>query len=365
MAGCSQAPLSQPEQPINVTQTPNSISEEGNFVRVAVNQVGSSVVLIDAERTVAVAPWLFDHPLFHEFFGEDVFPEIPREKLERSVGSGFIIEADGVILTNAHLVKGADKVTVTLTDGRRLLAQVQGLDELTDLAVVKIESTGSELPIAPLGDSDQVQVGDWAIAVGNPLGLNNTVTFGIISSLERSSTQVGIPDKRLNFIQTDAAINPGNSGGPLLNASGEVIGINTAILSGAEGIGFAIPINQAKAIKDALARGEQIPHPYIGVQIVTQTPELAQARNRDRTLQLPEINGVLIVKVLPNTPAAAAGLSQEDIIIKIDGQSVTTVDQLQQMVEESGIGQRLQLKVRRGNQTVTLSVEIGDLQEAG
>ncbi len=283
MAGCSQAFPSQPEQPTNVAQTPNSISEEGNFIRVVVNQVGSAVVLIDAERTVAVAPWLFDNSLFRELFGDDVFPKMPREKLERSVGSGFIIDVDGVILTNAHLVKGADRVTVTLTDGRRLLAQVQGLDELTDLAVVKIESTGSELPIAPLGDSDQVQVGDWAIAVGNPLGLNNTVTFGIISSLERSSAQVGIPNKRLDFIQTDAAINPGNSGGPLLNASGEVIGINTAILSGAEGIGFAIPINEAKAIKDALARGEQIPHPYIGVQIVTLTPELAQASNRDRT----------------------------------------------------------------------------------
>ena len=365
MAGCSQASLSQPQQPINVTQTPNSISEEGNFVRRVVSQVGSAVVLIDAERTVAVAPWLFDNSLFREFLGDDVFPKMPRERVERSEGSGFIIDVDGVILTNAHLVKGADRVTVTLTDGRRLLAQVQGLDELTDLAVVKIESRDSELPVAPLGDSDQVQVGDWAIAVGNPLGLHNTVTFGIISSLERSSTQVGIPDKRLDFIQTDAAINPGNSGGPLLNASGEVIGINTAILSGAEGIGFAIPINEAKVIKDALARGERIPHPYIGLKIVTLTPELAQVRNRIRTRQLPEIDGVLIVKVLPNTPAAAAGLTQEDIVIEIDGQSVTTVEQLQQVVRDGEIWQSLQFKVRRGDQTVTLSVQIGDLQEAG
>ncbi len=168
-----------------------------------------------------------------------------------------------MLLTNAHVVDDADKVTVRLRDGRTFRGEVLGVDEPSDLAVVKIQ--GDNLPVATLGDSSQVQVGDWAIAVGNPLGLDNTVTLGIISTLKRSRVQVGIPDKRLDFIQTDTAINPGNSGGPLLNDRGEVIGINTAIRADAEGIGFAIPIDKAKAIKDRLARGESIPHPYIGV----------------------------------------------------------------------------------------------------
>lgn len=172
----------------------------------------------------------------------------------------------GIILTNAHVVSGVDRVKVSLRDGRTFEGKVRGSDRLSDLAVVKIE--GKNLPTAPLGNSSELEVGDWAIAVGNPLGLDSTVTLGIISTLNRSSLQVGIPHQRLNFIQTDAAINPGNSGGPLLNARGEVIGINTAIRADAEGIGFAILIDNAKAIKDRLIRGETIPYPYIGMQLL-------------------------------------------------------------------------------------------------
>ena len=266
-----------------------------NFVAAAVNRVGAAVVRLDTERTVATnvpAPF-FDDPFFRDFFGEDILPRLPKEYRQQGQGSGFIIDSNGIILTNAHVVSGAERVTVRLRDGRTFRGEVRGVDEPSDLAVVKIQ--GKNLPVAPLGNSRSLQVGEWAIAVGNPLGLDNTVTLGIISTLNRSSAQVGIPDKRLDFIQTDAAINPGNSGGPLLNERGEVIGINTAIRADAEGIGFAIPIDQAKSIQDQLARGEKIPHPYIGIRMITLTPEIAQQFNEDpnSAMVVPEITGVL------------------------------------------------------------------------
>ena len=211
-----------------------------------------------------------------------------------------------------------------------------------------------------------MQVGDWAIAVGNPLGFDNTVTLGIVSTLKRSSAQVGIPDKRLDFIQTDAAINPGNSGGPLLNDRGEVIGINTAIRPDAMGIGFAIPINKAKAIKDKLMQGEKVSHPYLGIQMETLTPQLAKQNNSDPNspIQIPEVNGVLVVRVVPESPAAAAGLRRGDVIVQIDDQNVTKAEQLQSLVEDSKVGQVLQIKVRRGSQTQQLSVRTGELESA-
>ena len=346
-----------------------SNTRQGSFVALAVQQVGSAVVRIDTERTITRRlprdPFLED-PFFQRFFGEDLAPRMPREETVRGQGSGFIIDRGGIVLTNAHVVNGADKVMVTLKDGRTFQAKVRGVDEVTDLAVVHIEGASGDLPVAPLGDSNSVQVGDWAIAVGNPLGLDNTVTLGIVSTLKRSSAQVGIPDKRLEFIQTDAAINPGNSGGPLLNDQGEVIGINTAIRADAMGIGFAIPINKAKAIKDQLARGETIPHPYLGVQMATLTPELARQNNNDPNspFPVPEVNGVLVVRVLPNMPAAAAGIRRGDVITQIDGRPVTSADSLQNIVEGSQVGQVLQIKVQRGNQTKQLAVRTGELQTA-
>ena len=340
-------------------------NRERSFVSAAIDRVGSAVVRIDTERTVAVTPTpFFDDPFFRDFFGEDIFPQLPREYHQRGQGSGFIIDRQGLILTNAHVVKGAEEVTVTLRDGRTFKGKVRGLDEPSDLAVVKID--GSNLPVAPLGSSASVQVGDWAIAVGNPLGLNNTVTLGIISTLNRSSSQVGILDKRLDFIQTDAAINPGNSGGPLLNQRGEVIGINTAIRADAQGIGFAIPIDKAKQIKDKLERGEKVPHPYIGVRMLTLTPNVAKQFNQDPNARLtaPEINGVLVVQVMPNSPAAAGGIRRGDVITEVDGTSTTTAEQLQDRVEASRIGQPLRLKVRRGEQTQELTVRPAELQRA-
>lgn len=353
------APIAQRQIPIPDTGNRNS------FVTAAVDRVGPAVVRIDTERTITrrVDP-LFEDPAFRRFFGNDAFSQLPQERRLRGQGSGFIIDKSGVILTNAHVVDQADKVTVLLKDGRTFQGKVQGADEVTDLAVVKID--GKDLPVADLGDSNQVKVGDWAIAVGNPLGLDNTVTLGIVSTLQRSSAQVGIPDKRLDFIQTDAAINPGNSGGPLLNSQGEVIGINTAIRPDAMGIGFAIPVNQAKAISGQLAKGERVHHPYLGIRMITLTPELAQENNQDPNspFMVPEVSGVLVAQVLPNTPAASAGMRRGDVVTEINGQGVITADQLQRVVESSGVNQALKIQVRRGSQTSILSVRTGELPGA-
>lgn len=350
------------EEPLKIVQVP--LNQSSNFVTTAVNQVGPAVVRIDTERTVtrSVDP-LFDDPFFRQFFGQA--PQMPREERLRGQGSGFIMNQNGLILTNAHVVNRADRVTVTLKDGRKLNGKVQGTDEITDLAVVKIDPKGG-VPVAALGDSDRVQVGDWAIAVGNPLGLDNTVTLGIISTLRRSSAEAGIPNKRLDFIQTDAAINPGNSGGPLVNNQGQVIGINTAIRADAMGIGFAIPINKARDIAQRLERGEQIAHPYLGIQMATLTTEDAKEANQDpnTSLLLPEVNGVLVVRVLPGTPAAISGLRRGDVIVNVDGQAVTRADQLQRLVENSRVGTALQFKVYRGNQIQTIAIRTGELKRA-
>ncbi|BCL38378.1 serine protease [Nostoc sp. MS1] len=336
-----------------------------SFVTAAVNRVGSAVVRIDTERTITrrVDPFMED-PFFRRFFGEGFQGQLPSEQL-RGLGSGFIIDKSGLILTNAHVVDKADRVTVRLKDGRSFEGTVQGIDEVTDLAVVKINA-GNSLPVAPLGSSNSVQVGDWAIAVGNPLGFDNTVTLGIVSTLKRSSAQVGITDKRLDFIQTDAAINPGNSGGPLLNDKGEVIGINTAIRADAMGIGFAIPIDKAKAIAVQLQRDGKVAHPYLGVQMATLTPELAQQNNNDpnSAFAIPEVNGVLVIRVVPNSPAASAGIRRGDVILQVDGQAITSAEQLQNVVENSRLGQALQVRVQRGNQTQQLSVRTAELQNA-
>jgi S1-C subfamily serine protease len=354
-------------QSIPVSPVAKAEAFDRNFVVAAVNRVSAVVVRVDTERTIArnIADPFFDDPFFRQFFGEEFLPKLPRQYHQHGQGSGFIIDRDGIVLTNAHVVKGADTVTVSLNDGRVLQGKVRGIDELLDLGVIKID--GQNLPVATLGNSSDVRVGDWAIAVGNPFGLDRTVTLGIISTLHRSSAQAGIPDKQLEFIQTDAAINPGNSGGPLLNAKGDVIGINTAIRSDAQGIGFAIPIDTAKAIKDRLIRGEKIPHPYIGIRMVTLTPEVAEEFNKNNpnaSSSIPKIKGVLVIQVMPNSPAASAQLQPGDAIVEIDNQPVTTADQFQDKVAKSRIGQSLQLKVYRGQQTLQLTVRPAEFQDA-
>ncbi|BAS55722.1 MULTISPECIES: HhoA/HhoB/HtrA family serine endopeptidase [Leptolyngbya] len=356
-------PQSVKAETIEAAQPAPRAITRGSFVAEAVQKVGKAVVRIDTEKTVTRrADPMLDDPMFRRFFGEDF---APRSETLRGQGSGFVIEKSGIILTNSHVVNGADKVTVTLKDGRVFEGKVRGFDEVTDLAVVKVE--GKDLPTAPLADSDQVQVGDWAIAVGNPLGLDNTVTLGIVSTLHRSSAQIGLSDKRLDFLQTDAAINPGNSGGPLLNDRGEVIGINTAIRPDAMGIGFAIPINKAKSVKDALAKGEKIPHPYIGVQMTTLTPEIARQNNTDPNspFEVPEVNGVIVVRVVPNSPAAAAGFRRGDVVTEIDGQAISKAEQLQALVENVKPGQTLKVQVQRGKQMQQLLVKPAELQDVG
>lgn len=346
-----------------MAEVPSSIAAN-SFVTAAVARTGASVVRIDTEAVVTrrLDPF-FDDPFFREFFGNRL-PQSPQEQRIVGQGSGFIVDGSGIILTNAHVVSKADKVTVTLKDGRTFNGEVRGTDEVTDLAVIKINAQGANLPVAQLGDSSEVQVGDWAIAVGNPVGLDNTVTLGIVSTIGRSAAQVGIPDKRVDFIQTDAAINPGNSGGPLLNARGEVIGINTAIRAGAMGIGFAIPINQAKSLESLLASGKTVPHPYIGVQMVNLTPELARQNNQDPNspVTLPEIEGVLVVGVLPNTPAQKAGIRQGDVILDVNDRRVTDGSELQSMVEQAGINQTMTLKIQRGDRILNLTVRTAQLE---
>jgi serine protease Do len=257
------------------------------------------------------------------------------------------------------VVAGADEVTVTLKDGRTLKGRVLGSDPTTDVAVVKIEA--DHLPVVKVGKSNQLQVGEWAIAIGNPLGLDNTVTTGIISATGRSSSQIGVGDKRVEFIQTDAAINPGNSGGPLLNANGEVIGMNTAIIQNAQGIGFAIPIQKAQQIsKQIIAKGK-VEHPFLGIQMVEVTPELKQKLQESNGVTLKADQGVVIMKVLPNSPANLAGVESGDVIQSVNGQSIKSPGQVQDLVENTAIGSELPLQVSRDGKDLTLKVKVGVL----
>ncbi|MFS0513123.1 HhoA/HhoB/HtrA family serine endopeptidase [Nostoc sp. UIC 10607] len=337
---------------------PLPAATDPNFVTQVVQKVGPAVVRINSSRTVRTRiPDEFNDPFFRRFFGS----QLPQsgERVERGTGSGFIISADGRILTNAHVVDGADTVTVTLKDGRTLQGKVLGKDELTDVAVIKVQA--QNLPSVALGNSDQLQPGEWAIAIGNPLGLDNTVTTGIISATGRSSNQIGAPDRRVEYIQTDAAINPGNSGGPLLNSRGEVIAMNTAIIQGAQGLGFAIPINTVQRISSQLIATGKVEHPYLGIQMVGLTPQLKQNINSDPNsgLNVNEDKGVLVVKVVPNSPAAKAGIRAGDVIQKLGGQSVTDASSVQKAVENSQVGGDLRMELRRNGQNLNIAVQPG------
>jgi S1-C subfamily serine protease len=329
-----------------------------NFIAKAVQKVGPSVVRIDAAREVSEKlPEEFNQPFFRRFFGEDL--PIPREHIERGTGSGFILSSDGRLLTNAHVVDGASRVKVTLKDGQIYEGQVVGIDRITDVAAVKIEATN--LPAVSFGTAQTLQPGEWAIAIGNPLGLDNTVTVGIISALGRSSSEVGVPDKRVKFIQTDAAINPGNSGGPLLNANGEVIGVNTAIRADAQGLGFAIPIETAQRIAEQLFTKGKVDHPYLGIHMVTLSPDLREEINRDKELNLniTADKGVLVIRVISGSPAQQAGFKSGDIIKKVGDRSVATAADVQEKVEKSEIGSFLEVEIDRNGEAKLLTVKPG------
>lgn len=341
------------------TQLPGRPPEANlNFIAEAVNRVGPAVVRIDAARQVSRdIPDALKNPFFRRFFGNET--PSPEPRVERGTGSGFIISADGRLMTNAHVVSGSKTVKVTLKDGRILEGQVLGADPVTDVAVVKIDAKA--LPTVPLGKSESLIPGEWAIAIGNPLGLDNTVTVGIISALDRSSSQVGVPEKRVSFIQTDAAINPGNSGGPLLNARGEVIGMNTAIRAGAQGLGFAIPIETAQRIASQLFTKGRVEHPYLGIQMVTLTPDVRKEINEDNEIgfKVTQDQGVLIVRVAKNSPAEQAGLQSGDIIQTVGGQSVKNAADVQKLVEASQVGADLAIQVIRNKRTEIIQVKPG------
>lgn len=345
---------SAPNQPLPGTQ---------NFITEVVDLVGPAVVRIDTSREVAsrTAPD-FEDPFFRRFFG-DLPPIRPRE--QQGSGSGFILSADGKIITNAHVIDGADRVLVTLRDGREFEGQVLGADELTDVAVVQIEAT--DLPFVSFGDSDLLRPGEWVIAIGNPLGLDNSVTAGIVSATGRSSGEVRVGrDRRVEFIQTDAAINPGNSGGPLLNARGEVVGVNTAIIQGAQGLGFSIPINRVREISDQLIANGRVERAYLGIQMVTLTPNVARDINQDPStgFQVDGEFGVAVVQIQPDSPAAVAGLRPGDVIVAVNDQPVTDSVQVQRLVESSPIGDDLQLELLRDGQTMRIPVRLAALPES-
>ncbi|MBL1209191.1 HhoA/HhoB/HtrA family serine endopeptidase [Geminocystis sp. GBBB08] len=335
----------------------STLENNSNFITEATEKVGAAVVRIDATREVNLKiPSNFDHPLFRHFFSESM----PQEPIENGTGSGFIIKEDGLILTNAHVVEGAKIVSVVLPNGKSYDGEVLGIDTITDVAIIKIKD--QNLPTVTIGNTQKIIPGEWAIAIGNPLGLNNTVTVGIISALGRSSTEAGVPDKRVKFIQTDAAINPGNSGGPLLNEKGEVIGINTAIRADAQGLGFAIPIETAFRIANQLLTKGKASHPYLGIQMITLNQDTIKNGHMPQNLgfDLDTEKGVLVVKVIANSPAEKAGFLSGDVIIKVGKEMVFTASDVQEQVDLSIVGEILVVEIERQGKSLILQVRPQD-----
>jgi Do/DeqQ family serine protease len=292
---------------------------------------------------------------FREFFGPELFERFFRRRAPRdegrAAGSGVLVDPRGYILTNNHVVENAAAIEVRLSDDRKFKATLVGRDGRTDLAVLKIENPTGSLPVADLGDSDRLRVGQWAIAIGNPFGLDRTVTVGIISATGR--THVGLATYEA-FIQTDASINPGNSGGPLLNLDGRVVGINTAIVSSGQGIGFAIPINMARDIMTQLINRGKVVRGWLGIGIQELSPELAAG------FGVKEDAGVVVADVMKDGPAAAAGLQPGDVIVEFGGAAIKDVPDLQKRVAAVEPGRAAPVKVVRERKVVTLSVTIGE-----
>jgi S1-C subfamily serine protease len=329
-----------------------NINPDKSFITKAVEKTGSSVVTIETQKYVKKRKFpsnsqLFLDPYFEKLFGLDL-PNENKRTIEQSQGSGFIF-ADGLVMTNAHVVNGSDKLIVGLTNGKKLKGKLIGIDIFTDLAVLEIEGKGPWQK-AKLGDSTKIKVGDWAIAVGNPFGLENTVTLGIISNLKRNVTQLGIYDKKLDLIQTDAAINPGNSGGPLLNSNGEVIGINTLIRSGpGAGLSFAIPINKAKVIAYQLINNGKVIHPMIGISLIDESN--FETNN----------NSVKVGYVVPNSPAEKSGIMINDIITKVGNQDIKTASDVISEISKNGINKQLKIELKRNKKLIRLKVTPTDI----
>jgi serine protease Do len=300
-----------------------------------------------------MAPFM-DDPFFRQFFGEEFYRrfQVPRDRRENSLGSGVIVSGDGYIITNNHVIAKADEIKVLLNDNREFVGKVVGTDPKTDLAVVKIN--GKDLPSIPWGNSDELEVGEYVLAIGNPFALNSTVTMGIVSATGRAN--VGIADYE-DFIQTDAAINPGNSGGALVNVRGELIGINTAIFSrsgGYMGIGFAVPANMTRAVMDSLVKTGKVTRGWLGVSIQDITTNLAQE------FGLSETKGALVSEVIPDSPAAAAGIKAGDVIVSYEGKSVDNPAVLRNLVAQTSVGKNAKVEILRDKKKQTLTIKIAE-----
>jgi serine protease Do len=333
------------------------LSKTNNAMAEVVAAVKPSVVNISSTHTIkgnGMHSPFFNDPFFKRFFGNEFrFFEMPREYKQSSLGSGVIVDKDGYILTNNHVVKDADEIKVKLSDDREFKGKVIGVDPKTDLAVIKIDS--NHLPVIKLGDSDKLRVGETVIAIGNPFGLNYTVTSGIVSATGRAN--VGIADYE-DFIQTDAAINPGNSGGALVNVRGELVGINTAIFSttgGYQGIGFAIPSNMAKVVMESLIKKGKVIRGWLGVTIQPLTPDLAKQFN------IGDEKGVLVGDVVENSPAEKAGIERGDVIVEFDGKKVEDVTSLRNMVANTLPDKEVAIKLIRKGNPKTVNVKIAEM----
>jgi serine protease Do len=329
-----------------------------------------AVVSIKVEKAVEAGPiafgtpfgyndpfGLFDDDLLRKFFGDRLPPQqqqqAPRKYYERGQGSGFIVSKDGYILTNNHVVGDVDKITVELQDGRKFEnAKLIGTDPDSEVALIKIE--GDNFPVLPMGNSDKIEIGDWVIAIGNPFGLNETVTVGVISAVGRSNVHIAAYE---DFIQTDAAINPGNSGGPLINLDGQVIGINTAIFSqsgGYMGIGFAIPINMARNIEQQLKSHGKVTRGYLGIYGQDITPEMA------KLLQLKNSQGVIVASVEPGSPADKAGLKSHDVLLEMSGKKIESYDSFRNEVAMLKPDSRITFLVSRDGKTTEITVTLAE-----
>ncbi|ABQ25085.1 DegQ family serine endoprotease [Geotalea uraniireducens] len=334
--GTAEAPVKEVPKDILATQ-----QAFANVVK-AVNPAVVNISTVSKKKLVQ--PFFEMSPLFDDFFGGR--GGTPQYRRENSLGSGFIINRDGYIITNDHVVRDAESIQVKLSNENVYSGKVVGSDPKTDIAVIKINAK-EQLPVAVLGDSDKLQVGQWAIAIGNPFGLDRTVTVGVVSATGRSN--MGIETYE-NFIQTDASINPGNSGGPLLNVYGEVIGINTAIVAAGQGIGFAIPINMAKRAVPQLIKKGNVSRGWLGVSIQPVTEEIAQSFGLKRA------QGALVSDIMAGSPAAKAGLRQGDIITGIAGKEIKSVQQLQLLVADMPVGSPVEIEVFREGRAKKLSI---------
>lgn len=355
------AAVASPPLRLNLQKTPLSDDvRTRTSLAPVVRKVAPSVVNIYTAKTVSaqLSP-LFGDPFFNRFFGVP-FESIPRERRERSLGSGVIVTSDGYLLTNHHVVDGADEIKVMLADERTIHdAKIIGTDPQTDIAVLKIDNPASPLPAVALADSDHLQVGDLVIALGNPFGVGQTVTSGIVSAVGRGG--MGILDYE-DFIQTDASINPGNSGGALVDAAGRLVGINTAIMTrtgGSSGVGFAVPVNLARYVLERIVAEGKVTRSQLGVMIQPVTPELAKEFN------LPQPSGALVGEVNRRSPAERAGLKSGDVIVEFDGRKVEDSRQLRLLVAQTAPGTTVRLKLIRDGRPEEIKVTLEEMPAGG